>query len=72
MTDYLIADRYAGALSAALPDDDRLESVLASLREISDLFDAHRPSRFICASRCWTRSCAVSMPRSWSCVLCIS
>jgi F-type H+-transporting ATPase subunit delta len=41
MTDYLIADRYAGALSAALPDDDRLESVLASLREISDLFDAH-------------------------------
>lgn len=41
MTDYLIADRYANALSAALPDKNRLESVLASLREISDLFDTH-------------------------------
>jgi F-type H+-transporting ATPase subunit delta len=41
MTDYLIADRYASALSRALTDDSELEGALASLREISDLFDAH-------------------------------
>jgi F-type H+-transporting ATPase subunit delta len=41
MTDYLIADRYASALSAALPDDSHLESALASLQQISDLFDEH-------------------------------
>ncbi len=41
MTGYLIADRYAGALSAALTEDSQLETALASLQEISSLFDAH-------------------------------
>jgi F-type H+-transporting ATPase subunit delta len=41
MTDYLIADRYASALSAAIPEETGLEAALRSLQEISDLFDTH-------------------------------
>ncbi len=41
MTDFLIAERYANALSAALPDDGDIERASASLLQISELFSTH-------------------------------
>ena len=41
MAEYLIAERYAGALSAALSDPDQLDPAAESLAEISELFTEH-------------------------------
>lgn len=50
MKDYLIAQRYASGLSAAIADESQLETVLASLRELGTLYETHHDFRTVLAN----------------------
>ena len=50
MKEYLIAQRYASGLNAAIADESKLEMVLASLREFAELYEAHHDMRTVLAN----------------------